>query len=252
MRSQLVLSLFPGAGMLDMAFEEAGFCVVRGPELLLGGDVKKFHVPSGRFDGVIGGPPCQQFSTLARLNRAQGKTIAENLIPEFERIVDEAEPRWFLMENVEAAPSPSIDGYHVQNEIAVDAEVGGLTSRKRRFSFGACVPNDGFAIQPVFPFPTMMLRAITTDARLGSVGGRIRAERAGGGIMPAEGKIMPFDQMLAAQGLPANFLDESAFTQIAKRKMVGNGVPIAMGRAVVAAIIHAMKLETMEPAPCPT
>jgi hypothetical protein len=32
----LVLSLFPGIGLLDMAFEEEGFCVVRGPDLLWG------------------------------------------------------------------------------------------------------------------------------------------------------------------------------------------------------------------------
>lgn len=35
--TQLVLSLFPGVGLLDMAFEEEGFCVVRGPDLLWGG-----------------------------------------------------------------------------------------------------------------------------------------------------------------------------------------------------------------------
>jgi site-specific DNA-cytosine methylase len=28
----LVLSLFPGIGLLDMAFEAHGFCVVRGPD----------------------------------------------------------------------------------------------------------------------------------------------------------------------------------------------------------------------------
>lgn len=28
--TQLVLSLFPGIGLLDMAFEEEGFCIVRG------------------------------------------------------------------------------------------------------------------------------------------------------------------------------------------------------------------------------
>lgn len=39
MSPQLVLSLFPGIGLLDMAFEEEGFCVVRGPDLLWGGDV---------------------------------------------------------------------------------------------------------------------------------------------------------------------------------------------------------------------
>ena len=68
----LVLSLFPGIGLLDMAFEEAGFCVVRGPDLLWGGDVRTFHVPAGRFDGVIGGPPCQAFSRLRHLNPKAG------------------------------------------------------------------------------------------------------------------------------------------------------------------------------------
>src|SRR6185436_8832391 len=53
--SGLVLSLFPGIGLLDMAFEEEGFCIVRGPDLLWGGDIRKFHPPAGRFDGVIGG-----------------------------------------------------------------------------------------------------------------------------------------------------------------------------------------------------
>lgn len=33
----MILSLFPGIGLLDMAFEEEGFCVVRGPDLLWGG-----------------------------------------------------------------------------------------------------------------------------------------------------------------------------------------------------------------------
>lgn len=32
----LVLSLFPGAGLLDAGFTQAGFSVVRGPDLLLG------------------------------------------------------------------------------------------------------------------------------------------------------------------------------------------------------------------------
>ena len=34
----LVLSVFPGIGLLDMAFELEGFCVVRGPDLLWGGE----------------------------------------------------------------------------------------------------------------------------------------------------------------------------------------------------------------------
>ena len=106
----LVLSLFPGIGLLDMAFEEEGFCVVRGPDLLWGGDIRRFHPPAGKFDGVIGGPPCQAFSRLRHLVKANGYKTAENLIPEFERVVAEALPSWFLMENVSEAPEPRVTG----------------------------------------------------------------------------------------------------------------------------------------------
>src|SRR5689334_12026263 len=56
-----------GIGLLDMAFEDEGFTVVRGPDLLWGGDVKRFHAPSGHFVGVIGGPPCQAFCRLVHI-----------------------------------------------------------------------------------------------------------------------------------------------------------------------------------------
>ena len=39
-----VLSLFPGIGLFDMAFEAEGFCVVRGPDVSWGGDVRTFHL----------------------------------------------------------------------------------------------------------------------------------------------------------------------------------------------------------------
>src|SRR5262245_61567505 len=107
----LVLSLFPGIGLLDMAFELEGFCVVRGPDVLWGGDVRTFHPPAGKFDGVIGGPPCQTFSAAAWLRRKVQNPI--NLIPEFERCVSEAAPKWFLMENVRRAPLPNVCGYEV-------------------------------------------------------------------------------------------------------------------------------------------
>ena len=138
MRSEvpLVLSLFPGIGLLDMAFEEAGFCVVRGPDLLWGGDVRSFHPPAGRFDGVIGGPPCQAFSRLRHIVEANGYRTAPNLIPEYERVVGEVAPAWFLMENVPAAPEPTVPGYVVRSEMVADHWCGGETSRLRRFSFG--------------------------------------------------------------------------------------------------------------------
>ena len=136
--SGLVLSLFPGIGLLDMAFEEEGFCVVRGPDLLWGGDIRKFNPPTGRFDGVIGGPPCQAHSRLANIVRAVHgpDSVAPDMIPEFERCVAEADPAWFIMENVPAAPLPNVPGYKVRDMVLNNRMFGGEQHRERRFSFG--------------------------------------------------------------------------------------------------------------------
>lgn len=148
--SGLVLSLFPGIGLLDQAFEEAGFCVVRGPDVLWGGDIRRFHPPAGKFDGVIGGPPCQAFSSLSRLVKANGhEPKFGNLIPEYERVVAAARPAWFLMENVPAAPIPIVDGYGVKaflldnSRLADEGGIFGQEQRRvRRFSFGLDGRND--------------------------------------------------------------------------------------------------------------
>jgi len=107
-----ILSIFPGIGILDMAFEQEGFCVVRGPDLLWGGDIRNFHPPIDKFDGIIGGPPCQAHSQFAYLAQHQGHQVAEDMIPEYERCVVEAQPDWFLMENVPGSWEPSISGYY--------------------------------------------------------------------------------------------------------------------------------------------
>ena len=139
----LALSLFPGIGLLDSAFEAEGFCVVRGPDVIWGGDIRRFHPPAGKFDGVIGGPPCQTFSALSHLVRANGyEPKFGNLIPEFERCVTEAAADWFLMENVPQAPEPVVADYGTKSFLldnsALLGEGGfGLEQRRvRRFTFG--------------------------------------------------------------------------------------------------------------------
>jgi DNA (cytosine-5)-methyltransferase 1 len=243
--TQLVLSLFPGIGLLDMAFELEGFCVVRGPDVLWGGDVRKFHPPAGRFEGIIGGPPCQAFSTLARLNRAQGKRIADNLIPEFERVVRDAQPQWFVMENVPQAPVPSVENYIVRDATVRDFEVGGKTTRERRFCFGT---RDGtpLLVEPVIPFPQKPKRTVTCDSREHSTGNRIRnrPQEVAHGLLPAMGAVLPWAEICERQGLPADFLSDAPFTSGGKRKMLGNGVPLPMGRAIAKAV-----KESLTPAP---
>ena len=131
----LVLSIFPGIDLLGKAFEEEGYCVVRGPDPLWGGDIRSFHPPAGVFAGVIGGPPCQEFSILRSVNRDKPPKWG-NLIPEFERVVMEAQPRWFLMENIKRAPLPSVPGYKVDGTLLDNRWLGHVQSRLHRFSFG--------------------------------------------------------------------------------------------------------------------
>lgn len=139
----LVLSLMPGLDLFGRAFQEEGFCVVRGGDPIFGGDVREEHYPSGMWSGVISGPPCQSFSSLAHLVRANGhEPKFGNLIPEFERIVTETECDWFVMENVRQAPVPVVPGYQTKDFLLDNAWLAGEDgygqeqTRVRRFTFG--------------------------------------------------------------------------------------------------------------------
>lgn len=237
----LVLSLFPGIGLLDMAFELEGFCVVRGPDVLWGGDVRKFHPPAGKFDGVIGGPPCQAFSSLVHLNRAMGVEPKHgDLIPEFERVVSEAAPLWWVMENVPAAPRPVVGSYITRTQMVCDRHCGGLTARTRAISFGT---PGGRYLQfdlRLLPSDDKPELAVTGSARKISVGGTIRRNDNGKKTEPGYSARLSVAEMIHLQGLPAEFMSDSPFTESARRKMVGNGAPIPMGRAIARAVKEAI------------
>ena len=231
--SPLVLSLFPGIGLLDMAFEQEGFCVVRGPDLLWGGDIKSFHPPAGRFDGVIGGPPCQAFSSLRFLIRSQGHKIAENLIPEFSRCVLEASPEWFLMENVRKAPEPEVKGYQLDSFLLNNRWLGEKQSRLRKFWFGTKITDGKFLARPQLAalehidFATAVLACELT----GGMSKLTHYPRVSARVH--KGRSFPL--MCQLQGLPEGF-DLPPFTREGKGKAVGNGVPLPMGRAIANAI----------------
>ena len=224
----LVLSLFPGIGLLDMAFEEEGFCVVRGPDLLWGGDVRRFHPPAGKFDGVIGGPPCQLFSGLNNLARVQG-TVFLSLIPEFDRCVMEAAPTWFLMENVPDAPMPSVAGYIVKDRIVNNRWLGEVQHRKRRFSFGT---EDGRELHPEYAaLENVHFEPAVTAAHAGY-------RRVHNG-KPKIRRFTP-DEAAKFPGLDATFLRTAPFTAQRRLKVLANGVPLPMGRAIAKAVRRAI------------
>jgi len=57
-------------------------------------------------------------------------------VPEFSRCVAEAQPTWFLMENVPAAPTPTVPGYCLDRQVLNNRWLGEEQNRSRQFCFG--------------------------------------------------------------------------------------------------------------------
>lgn len=228
--SGFVLSLFPGIGLLDMAFEEEGFCVVRGPDLLWGGDIKRFHPPAGRFDGVIGGPPCKWWSSASNIAKARGQRVQPDMIPEFVRCIGEARPAWFIMENVRGAPTPSVDGYAITPNLVNANWFGADQRRIRRITWGARGGQRLHLVgEALHHAPTH--NAVTTRAlQWDSLRQRPRSTNS----------LKTFGDACEAQGLPRDFLSDAPFTSRGKWEVVGNGVPLPMGRAIAKAVKAAL------------
>lgn len=240
MTGDLVLSLFPGLDGLGIGFEQEGFSVVAGPDLQWGRNVKTFHVPPDRFDGVIGGPPCQRFSELARLIRhVHGEdSLAEDLIPEFERIAREAQPAWFLMENVEGAPLPAVPGYVVRDVFCDPRWLGEVQQRRRRFSFGTHggVRLDLSPELALFEAAEWQRAVLASESKAGD-----RPKPGPPGTHgPNRQPRRTLAEALRLQGLPADCLDEAPFTVAGKYRLIGNAVPVPMARAMARAVRRAL------------
>lgn len=241
--SQLVLSIFPGIDLLGMAFEEEGFVVVRGPDPLWGGDIKRFFPPQGKFDGVIGGPPCQAHSSYAALNRARGNKVAEDLVPEFLRCLREARPAWWLMENMRGIGTVEVAGYRVERH-SLDARWLGMEQRRPRvFQFGT---RSGRRLDfgPDLAALENFSRegaCLASEGATGVVGHK--KMRASGKVVATYVKRRDLGRFCALQGLPADFTAAMPFTEAAKYRVVGNGVPLPMGRAVAKAVKRALNLD---------
>ncbi|RIY31207.1 DNA (cytosine-5-)-methyltransferase [Psittacicella hinzii] len=132
-----LISLFAGAGGLDLGFEKAGFEIIAANEYdksiwqtyesnhkahLVKGDISQ--IPSDMFpdcDGIIGGPPCQSWSeagTLKGINDPRGQ-----LFYQYIRILQDKKPKFFLAENVKGMLAKT---HHsaVENIVAQFAQAG--------------------------------------------------------------------------------------------------------------------------------
>ena len=220
-------------------------CVVRGPELLLGHDIRTWSAIADKFDVVIGGPPCKSFSPVGRWKKAS----QENLIPEFERIVAEARPTVFVMENVREAPIPHVVGYAIHNYLINAHHYGANQNRIRRFSFGY-EHAGGLKIWPFLielplprrqrtpdPFPTVIASE-----------GKFPTNCAGRKI----GRRLTIKEMCELQGVPekveAWFLlprgkaKRQIFRKEFQYELIGNAVEMNTGRVIARAVKNALKV----------
>lgn len=210
-QSQLVLSLFSGIGLLDKAFKEKGFCVVSAGDIILGDhhNICDFAAIQNKFDGIIAGSPCQDFSKANR-DRPGENSYGYKMLKEFARIVTESQPYWALLENVPNVPNVTIPGYFHQR-LDINQSWYSDVSRLRHIQF-FCKEEKFLQIE----------RTVTT------LGQKFKS-------CALASDSRSFKELCELQGLSSDF-DLPSFNVQGKKRAVGNGVPLVLGRVLANAV----------------
>ena len=166
-----IVDLFCGCGGLSLGFENAGFQVVAAYDKwdaalnvykenfchycssLDLSDVKTSveEISKHNPDMIIGGPPCQDFSSAGKRDENNGRG---DLTVNYAQIISIIRPKWFVMENVARITkteklTTALDifkraGYGLSYQV-LDASLCGVPQkRKRFFMIGKLHEQDGF------------------------------------------------------------------------------------------------------------
>jgi len=239
-----IIDLFAGAGGLSLGASRAGFAVSSAVELdnhamathmrnfsssiHLQKDVSKLTglqllelsgMKLGELDGLVGGPPCQGFSSMGNRDVAD---IRNDLFSHFFRLVAETLPAFFLAEDVPGILSNRYDdlrrramsqipsAYRVLDPIVVQANLYGAPTTRKRIFFIGYLPSrfeleltpEHFAppkvIEPASVSMTLQGLPLRIDCRwqseesgwrqAGACGGAFLADRLTNSIPPGVGK----------------------------------------------------------------
>jgi len=159
-----IVSLFSGAGGMDLGLSQAGFKTIWANDVDHGAchtyrqnfgdhiicksirDIPSEDIPNS--DIIVGGPPCQGFSVAGKMDLADPRS---QLVWEFCRVVIEKRPQYFIMENVAAlSTNPKFNilhdalirtfkenGYTVKFRTLNSQDYGVPQSRERFFILGS-------------------------------------------------------------------------------------------------------------------
>lgn len=155
----VTVDLFSGCGGLSLGFMNAGVEVVAAYEKwpsaikvyernfdhpiyfadLSDVEMSASHIKSYQPDMIIGGPPCQDFSSAGLRNEDNGRG---DLTVSYAKIISSVRQRWFVMENVatitktnklaEAKKIFKNAGYGL-TQVVLDASLCGVPQKRKRF-----------------------------------------------------------------------------------------------------------------------
>lgn len=245
-----VLSLYSGAGGMDLGFTRVGLRTVWANEIdayaaatyaanlgdhIVCGDVLSTPIPDIKVDVIIGGPPCQGFSVIGHMDPDDVRSLH---VDHFLDVVERLRPRAFVMENVKAlAVSPRWQdvrdgllvrarelGYHTDLYVLDAADYEVPQSRERMFLCGGL---DGLPRRPK-PASTSRVTVRETLKRLPLVGEQGNHTLCTARVVPAKAPVMrptahKGSLLFNGSGRP---LDLDAPAKTLPASMGGNATPI--------------------------
>ena len=289
-----IVDLFCGCGGLSLGFQNAGFEIVAAYDkwqAALSVYQKNFEheckmldlsnvedcvaeIESKHPDMIIGGPPCQDFSSAGKRDEDNGRG---GLTVNYAQIINRIRPKWFVMENVERITKTKklIDakkifkeaGYGLSWQVLDASKCGVPQKRKRFFMIGKLHEQDDFMVpflQSGLSKTSMTLREYFGDslgveyyyrhprsyARRGifSIDEPSPTVRGVNRPMPKGYEIHDNDPIKSKEGIralttiersyiqtfPKTFKFEGSKTEL--EQMIGNAVPVKLAEYVATSI----------------